>query len=95
MNYKKLQFTEKGNLLFNNIKFNNNDDYYKYNKNKQILMDMEMYIDEIYTENKFLNLDEFSLSIAFNEYQDPQIGKKEISLKINKAINKGWVKIIS
>lgn len=35
-----------------------------------------------------------ALDIASGEYQDPQFGKNEIIKKINRAIQKGWVKIV-
>lgn len=56
---------------------------------------MGMYVtDGLYADNKFTNLDIFALDIASGEYQDPQLGRQKVLNKINRAIQKGWIKIV-
>ena len=96
--YNQLELTSMGGLLLNylnsDVESDKPENYHLSSRDEQILMDMGMYIDGLYGDNKFSNLDIFALDIASGEYQDPQFGKNEIIKKINKAIQKGWVKII-
>ena len=96
--YSQLELTPMGELLLN---FINNDiesdkpeNYHLSSRDEQILMDVQMYIDGLYGDNKFTNLDIFALDIASEEYQDPEFGRSKIVKKINAAIKKGWVKIV-
>jgi hypothetical protein len=96
--YNQLELTSTGELLLNylnsDVESDKPENYHLSSRDEQILMDMGMYIDGLYGDNKFSNLDIFALDIASGEYQDPQFGKNEIIKKINRAIQKGWVKII-
>ena len=96
--YSQLELTPTGELLLNylnsDVASDKPENYHLSSRDEQILMDMGMYIDELYGENRFTNLDMFALDIASGEYQDPQFGKNEVIKKINRAIQKGWVKII-
>jgi len=96
--YSQLELTPTGELLLNylnsDVESDKPENYHLSSRDEQILMDMGMYIDELYGENRFTNLDMFALDIASGEYQDPQFGKNEVIKKINRAIQKGWVKII-
>jgi len=96
--YNQLELTSTGKLLLNylnsDVENDKPENYHLSSRDEQILMDMGMYIDGLYGDNKFSNLDIFALDIASGEYQDPQFGKNEIIKKINRAIQKGWVKII-
>ena len=96
--YNQLELTLMGELLLNylnsDVESNKPENYYLSSKDEQILMDMGMYIDGLYGENRFTNRDIFALDIASGEYQDPQFGKNEVIKKINRAIQKGWIKII-
>jgi len=96
--YNQLELTPMGELLLNylnsDVESDKPENYHLSSRDEQILMDMGMYIDGLYGENRFTNLDIFDLAIASGEYQDPQFGKNEIIKKINRAIQKGWVKII-
>ena len=96
--YSQLELTPMGELLLNylnsDVESDKSENYHLSSRDEQILMDMGMYIDELYGENRFTNLDMFALDIASGEYQDPQFGKNEVIKKINRAIQKGWVKII-
>ena len=95
---KQLELTERGEMMLNYI---NNDvendkpeNYHISSQDEQTLMDLGMWIDGLYGDNKFTNLDVFALDIASQEYQDAQLGAKKIINKINQSINKGWVKIV-
>jgi len=97
--YSQLELTPMGKLLLNyinsDVESDKPENYHLSSRDEQILMDMGMYIDGLYGENRFTNLDIFALDIASGEYQDPQLGKNEIVKKINRAIQKGWIKVIS
>jgi hypothetical protein len=94
----QLELTPIGELILNylnsDVESDKPENYHLSSRDEQILMDMGMYIDGLYGDNKFSNLDIFALDIASGEYQDPQFGKNEIIKKINRAIQKGWVKIV-
>jgi hypothetical protein len=96
--YSQLELTPIGELLLNylnsDVESNKPENYHLSSRDEQILMDIGMYIDGLYGDNRFSNLDLFALDIASGEYQDPQFGKSEIVKKINRAIQKGWVKIV-
>ena len=96
--YSQLELTPMGKLLLNylnsDVESDKPENYHLSSRDEQILMDMGMYIDGLYGDNKFSNLDIFALDIASGEYQDPQFGKNEIIKKINRAIQKGWVKTV-
>jgi hypothetical protein len=96
--YSQLQLTQMGELLLNylnsDVESDKPENYHLSSRDEQILMDMGMYIDDLYGENRFINLDMFALDIASGEYQDPQFGKNEVVKKINRAIQKGWIKIV-
>ena len=96
--YSQLKLTPMGELLLNylnsDVENDKPENYHLSSRDEQILMDMGMYVDELYGDNKFTNLDIFALDIASGEYLDPQRGKNEIIKKINKAIQKGWVEIV-
>jgi hypothetical protein len=82
------------NYLNSDVESNKPENYHLSSKNEQILMDMGMYVDGTYGINRFTSLDIFALDIASEEYQNPEVGRKEIISKINTAIKKGWVKIV-
>ena len=97
--YNQLELTPMGELLLNylnsDVESNKPENYHLSSKDEQILMDMGMYTtDGLYVDNKFTNLDIFALDIASGEYQDPQLGKQKVLNKINRAIQKGWIKIV-
>jgi len=96
--YSQLELTPMGELLLNSI---NNDvesdkpeNYHLSSRDEQLIMDIQMYIDGLYGDNKFTNLDVFALDIASAEYIDPEFGRPKIVRKINRAIQKGWAKIV-
>lgn len=97
--YNQLELTSTGELLLNylnsDVESDKPENYHLSSRDEQILMDMGMYVtDGLYADNKFTNLDVFALDIASGEYQDPQLGRQKVLNKINRAIQKGWVKII-
>ncbi len=96
--YSQLELTPMGELLLNylnsDVESDKPENYHLSSRDEQILMDMGMYIDGLYGDNKFSNLDIFALDIASGEYQDPQLGRQKVLNKINTVIKKGWVKIV-
>ena len=97
--YNQLELTPTGELLLNylnsDVESDKPENYHLSSRDEQILMDMGMYVtDGLYADNKFTNLDVFALDIASGEYQDPQLGRQKVLNKINRAIRKGWIKIV-
>ena len=94
--YKQLKLTAKGELLlgFVNDDSGKNIDYHINTNEENLIQDIGMYIDELYGDNKFTDLEIFAIDIASQEYQDIERGKISILRNIKIAINKGWVEIV-
>jgi hypothetical protein len=94
----KLEFTPIGKMLYDRL-MNDQEipaDYHLYSKDEQVITDMGFYIDEDYgVENKFNSLETFAIENANVEYKkEYKNGKREVLRKINKAIERGWVKVV-
>ena len=64
----QLELTPIGELILNylnsDVESDKPENYHLSSRDEQILMDMGMYIDGLYGDNKFSNLDIFALDLA-------------------------------
>ena len=104
---KKIILTDKGTKFLEeafNKWFSNNeeafeeafDDYDEIDYDSKVIMDMNLYIEEAYCENEFLDINDFVNKLVddFGEYQLRSTAEIEVPKKINRALELELIEII-
>jgi len=102
-NMKKIILTDKGTKFLeetHNLLFPNDEeafvDYDSIDYDLRVIMDMDLYVEEAYCENEFLDINDFINKLVddFGEYQLRSVAEVEVPKKLNRALELELIEII-